>query len=48
MDLAECFRQANCDAQEARQIVRLPLVTLKNPIQGLTTRVLKYQDGPPF
>ena len=40
MDLAECCRQANGDAQEASQIERLPLVPLKNPIQGLTARVL--------
>jgi hypothetical protein len=52
VDLAECFRQANGDAQDARQIERLtviPLkVPLKNPIQGLTARVGEDQDRPPF
>ena len=48
MDLAECFRQANGDAQEASQIERLPLIPLKNQIQGLTARVLEYEDRPPF
>jgi hypothetical protein len=47
MDLAECFRQANSDAQEERQFERLPLVLLKNPIQRITARVLKYEDRPP-
>jgi hypothetical protein len=46
MDLAECCRQANGDAQEASQLDRLPLVPLKNPIQGLTARVLEYEDRP--
>jgi hypothetical protein len=32
MDLAECCRQANGDVQEASQVERLPLVSLKNPI----------------
>ena len=41
MGLTECFRQANGDAQEASQIERLPLVPLKNPIQGLTARVIQ-------
>jgi hypothetical protein len=40
MDLAECFRQTNGDAQKARQIERLPLVPLKNLIQGLAARVI--------
>jgi hypothetical protein len=48
MDLAECGRQANGDAQEASQVERLPLVPFKNPIQGLTARVLEYEDGTPF
>ena len=45
VDLAECCRQADGDAQEAGQIERLPLVSLKNPIQGLTARVREYR-GP--
>src|SRR5713226_5146948 len=43
-----CCRQANGDAQDASQIERLRLVPLKNPIQGLTARVLEYEDRPPF
>ncbi len=46
MDLAECCRQANGDAQEASQVERLPVVSLKNMIQGLTARVLEYEDRP--
>ena len=51
MDLAECCRQANSDAQDAGQIERLPLISkvpLKNQIQGLTARVREYEDRPPF
>jgi hypothetical protein len=52
MDLDESFRQANGDAQGARQIERLMViphkVSLKNPIQGLTARVREYEDRPPF
>jgi hypothetical protein len=48
LDLAETLRHANRDAQDASQIERLPLLPLKNPIQGLTARVLKYEDRPPF
>src|SRR5258708_38015054 len=48
MDLAECCRQANGDAQEASQVERLPLVPLKNPIQELAARILEYEDRPPF
>jgi hypothetical protein len=48
MDLAECSRQADGDAQEASQIERLPAISLKNPIQGLTARILQYKDRPPF
>jgi hypothetical protein len=52
MDLGESFRQANGDAQDARQIERLMViphkVSLKNPIQGLTARVREYEDRPPF
>jgi hypothetical protein len=32
MDLAERFRQADSNGKEARQIDRLPLVSLKNSI----------------
>src|SRR5260370_36183351 len=46
MDLAECRRQANGDAQQASQIERLPLVPLKNKIQRLTARVREYEDRP--
>jgi hypothetical protein len=48
MDLAECLRQAGGNAQEASQIERLSLVPLKNPIQWLTTRVIEYENRPPF
>jgi hypothetical protein len=48
MDLAECRRQANGDAQGAGQIERLPLGSLKNPIQRLPARVFEYEDRPPF
>jgi hypothetical protein len=48
MDLSECGCQANGNAQETSQIERLPLAPLKNPIQGLTARVLEYKDCPPF
>ncbi len=48
MDLAECFRQTNGDAQKARQIERLPLVPLKNLIQGLAARVVEHEDRPSF
>ena len=48
MDLAERFRQGNGYAQKARQIEWSVLVPLKNPIQTLTTRVLKYEDRPPL
>ena len=42
MDLADCCCQADGDAQEMRQIERSPLVPLKNQIEELTARVLKY------
>jgi hypothetical protein len=48
MDLAECFREANGDAQEASQVERFPLVPFKNPIQELTARVLEYENRLPF
>jgi hypothetical protein len=41
MDLADCFSQTDGDAQKARQFERLPVVPLKNPIQGFTTRVIQ-------
>src|SRR5260370_9785770 len=41
MDMAERCRQANSDTQEASQIERLPLVSLKNPIPGFTARVIQ-------
>jgi hypothetical protein len=47
-DLAECCRQANGDAQEASQVEWLPVVPLKNSIQGLTARVIEYENRPPF
>ena len=47
MHLAECFGQADGDAQKARQIETLTVFPLKNPIQRLTARVLKYEDRPP-
>jgi hypothetical protein len=39
MDLAECCRQAYGDVQEARQLKRLRLVPLKNPIQWLAAGI---------
>ena len=48
MHLAECFGQADGDAQKARQIETLTVFPLKNPIQRLTARVLKYEDRTPF
>jgi hypothetical protein len=48
MDLAERYRQANGDAQEASQVERLPLIPIKNAIQGFTTRVPEYEDRPPI
>src|SRR5260370_25935546 len=37
-----------CDAQEASQLERLPLSTIKDPIQGLAPRVLEDELRPPF
>jgi len=48
MNPAESFRQAYGDAQDASQIERLRLNPLKDQIQGLTARVLKHEDRPPF
>ena len=39
VDLAECCRQADSDAQDAGQIERSSLVPLKNQIQGLASRI---------
>jgi hypothetical protein len=41
MGVTECCRQANGNAQEASQFEWLPVVPLKNPIQGFTTRVIQ-------
>jgi hypothetical protein len=48
MHLTECFCQPNGGAKEASQVERLPLATLKNPIQRLTARVFENEDHPPF
>jgi hypothetical protein len=48
MNLTEGSCQTNSGAKEASQVERLPLVTLKNPIQRLTARVLEYEDRPLF
>jgi hypothetical protein len=48
MDLAECCRQAYRDVQEARQLKRLRLVSLKNPIQWLAAGIREYEDRPAF
>jgi hypothetical protein len=48
MSVTECCRQANGDAQEASQFEWLPVVPLKNPIQGFTTRVIQQKDCSPF
>jgi hypothetical protein len=48
MYLIERFRQSNGDAQEVRQIERLPLIPPKNPIQGLTARIREYKEHPAF
>ena len=48
MDLADCCRQANGDAQAAGQLERLPLAQIKDPVHWLAARVPKYEDRPPF
>ncbi|MGC1870733.1 MAG: hypothetical protein WA700_07210 [Acidobacteriaceae bacterium] len=48
MGLTECCRQANGDVQSAHQVNRSALIPLENQIQTLTTRILKYEDRPPF
>ena len=44
----KCCRQADGDAQDAGQIERSSLLPLKNQIQGLTARILQYEDRPSF
>jgi hypothetical protein len=34
--------------QDARQIERSSLISLKNQIQGLASRIFEYEDCPPF
>jgi hypothetical protein len=46
LNRADCFRQANGDAQEASHIERLSFAPIKNQIQGLTSRVFEYEDRP--
>src|SRR5258708_32034944 len=48
VNLAECRRHADGDAQEATQLDRLPLAPVKDSIQGYAARVLEYQHRPPF
>ena len=48
VDVAECCRQADGDAQEASQLERLPPAPSKDTIQGLAARVREYQHCPPF
>src|SRR5258707_12372249 len=48
VNLAECRRQANRDAQEATQLERLPLAPVKDSIQGFAARVLECQRRLPF
>jgi hypothetical protein len=46
LNRADCFRQANGDAQEASHIERLSFAPLKNQIQRLTSRIFEYEDRP--
>jgi len=39
--LTECSCKPDGGAKEVSQVERLPPITLKNPIQRLTTRVLE-------
>ena len=48
MGVTECCRQANGEEQEASQIERLPLVPLKNPIQGKCCRRLVQHQPATF
>jgi hypothetical protein len=41
MDPAECCRQADGNTEDPGEIERLPVASLKNPIQRLTARVLE-------
>src|ERR1700722_2358700 len=45
---ADCVRKRDRDTQETGQIERMPGVALENPVQGLTTGVLEYEDRAPF
>jgi hypothetical protein len=48
MDPAECCRQADGNTQDSGKIERLPVPSLKNPIQRFTARVFKYEDRSPL
>jgi hypothetical protein len=48
MDLSECCRQADGNTQDSGEIERLPVASLKNPIQWLTARIFEYEDRPSF
>jgi hypothetical protein len=48
MDLAKCCRQADGNTQDSGQIERLPMASLKNPIQGLTARAFEQEGRSPF
>jgi hypothetical protein len=41
MDPAECCRQADGNTQDSGEIERLPVASLKNPIQRLTAWVFE-------
>jgi len=48
VDLAQCCRQIDGNAQEASQIDRLSLMLLDYPIQRLTTWILENEDCSPL
>jgi hypothetical protein len=48
MDLAKCCRQPDGNTQDSGEIERVPVASLKNPIQRLTTRVSEDEDRSPF
>ncbi len=48
MDPAECCRQTDGNTQDSGEIERLPVASLKNPIQRLTAWIFEYEDRPPF
>jgi hypothetical protein len=48
MDLAKCCRQSDSDTQSALHIERLPVASLKNPIQRLTAWIFEHEDRSPF